>query len=296
MRVLPAPLKTHIDNGATTLCRCWRVTLRDGSVLGFTEHDADLTVDGTRFLAASGFSASEVETALGLAAPNGEVAGALSSDAISDVDLERGRYDGARVEVLLVNWADPSQCLLEHVREIGEVTRTDNSFRAELRGLAARLDQPSGRVYGRRCDARLGDARCGVSLAVFRATGSIVTADTLQASVSGVSAFANGWFGFGVLTFTSGALTGRAVDIASHQEGHQAGDSARLTFWLPLPESPSAGDTFEIVAGCDKAFATCKGKFGNALNFQGLPHMPGSDFAYSYVSGATAHDGSVLVG
>ncbi len=291
MRVLQPALKAHIDTGATTLCRCWRVTRRDGTVLGFTEHDADLTVDGTRFLAASGFSASEAETALGLAAPNGEVAGAFSSEAIADSDLERGRYDGARVEVLLVNWADPAQFLLEHVREIGEVTRTDNSFRAELRGLAARLDQPTGRVYGRRCDARLGDGRCGVSLAAFKAMGEIVAADTLQASVSGISGFASGWFAFGVLTFTSGTLAGRAVDIG----GHQAGDPARLSFWLPLPESAMPGDTFEIVAGCDKAFSTCRAKFGNALNFQGFPHMPGSDFAYSYVSGATTHDGSVLV-
>lgn len=292
MKVLPAALKAHIDTGATTLCRCWRVTRRDGTVLGFTEHDADLTVDGTRFFAASGFSASEAETALGLAAPNGEVAGAFSSQAIDEADLERGRYDGARVEVLLVNWADPSQFLLEHVRVIGEVTRTDNSFRAELRGLAARLDQPNGRVYGRRCDARLGDGRCKVNVASFRASGAVVEADPLQASVSGLSAFATGWFGFGVLTFTSGALAGRAVDIA----GHQAGNPARLTFWLPLSESPLAGDTFEIVAGCDKGFSTCRAKFGNGLNFQGFPHMPGSDFAYSYVSGATTHDGSVIVG
>jgi len=292
MRVLPAPLKAHIDTGVTTLCRCWRVTRRDGTVLGFTEHDADLTADGTHFFAASGFSASEAETALGLAAPNGEVAGAFSSEAIAEADLERGRYDGARVEVLLVNWADPSQFLLEHVREIGEVTRTDNSFRAELRGLAARLDQPTGRVYGRRCDARLGDGRCRVALSAFRASGTVVAADTLQASVSDLSGFASGWFGFGVLTFTSGALAGRVVDIA----GHQAGNPARLTFWLPLPESPAAGDAFEIAAGCDKTFSTCKAKFANGLNFQGFPHMPGSDFAYSYVSGATVHDGSVLVG
>ncbi|MCD2172019.1 DUF2163 domain-containing protein [Rhizobium sp. C4] len=292
MRELAPALKAHIETGATTLCRCWRVTRRDGTVLGFTEHDADLTVDGTRFLAASGFSASEAETALGLAAPNGEVAGAFSSEAISDGDLERGLYDGARVEVLLVNWAEPAQFLLEHVREIGEVTRTENSFRAELRGLAARLDQPMGRVYGRRCDARLGDARCGLSLSAFKAMGAIVAADSLQASVSGIASFASGWFGFGVLTFTSGALAGRAVDIA----GHQAGNPARLTFWLPLPEAPAIGDTFEIFAGCDKSFAACKAKFGNGLNFQGFPHMPGSDFAYSYVSGATAHDGSVLMG
>lgn len=290
MRPVPAALKAHIDTGATTLCRCWRVTRRDGTVLGFTEHDADLTVDGTRFLAASGFSASDAETALGLAAPNGEVAGAFSADVLSAADLERGAYDGARVEVLLVNWAAPEQVLLEHVREIGEVTRTANRFQAELRGLAARLDQSTGRVYARRCDAALGDGRCGVDLSGFRTTGTVIAADALQATVSGLSSFADGWFRFGELTFTRGALSGRAVDIG----GHQVGDPARLTFWLPLPQSPAPGDTFEIVAGCDKAFSTCKAKFANGLNFQGFPHMPGADFAYSYVSGATPHDGSVL--
>lgn len=290
MRHLPSDLKAHIDTGATTLCRCWRVTRRDGTVLGFTEHDADLTVDGTRFLAASGFSASDAETALGLAAPNGDVAGAFSTDALRDTDLERGLYDGARVEILLVNWAAPSQVLLEHVREIGEVARTENSFRAELRGLSARLDQPTGRVLGRRCDARLGEGRCGVDLTGLRATGAIVAADTLQASVAGLSGFDGGWFGFGVLTFTTGVLAGQAVDIGAHQ----AGDPARLTFWLPLPEAPQPGDQFDIVPGCDKAFSTCRGKFSNALNFQGFPHMPGADFAYSYVSGATTHDGSAL--
>lgn len=292
MRPVPAALQAHIETGVTTLCRCWRVTRRDGTALGFTEHDADLIADGTRFLAASGFSASDAETALGLAAPNGEVAGAFSAEALTAADLERGAYDCARVEVLLVNWAAPDQVLLEHVREIGEVTRTDNRFQAELRGLAARLDQPTGRVYGRRCDARLGDGRCGVDLSAHRATGAVVAADALQATVSGLSAHATGWFRFGVLTFLSGPLAGRMVDIG----GHQAGDPARLTFWLPLPQSPEPGDTFEIVAGCDKAFSTCKAKFANGLNFQGFPHMPGTDFAYSYVSCATTHDGSVLVG
>jgi uncharacterized phage protein (TIGR02218 family) len=290
MRSLPVALKAHIDGGATTLCRCWRVRRRDGSLIGFTEHDADLTVDGTRFLAASGFQASEAETALGLAAPNGEVAGAFSSDALSEGDLERGLYDGARVEILLVNWADPSQFLLEHVREIGEVTRTNNRFQAELRGLAARLDQPTGRVLGRRCDASLGHGRCAVDLAPLKVSGVILAADAMQASVSGLSGHETGWFRFGVLTFISGALAGRAIDIGAHVSG----DPARLTFWLPLPEVPATGDAFEIVPGCDKSFSTCRAKFANALNFQGFPHMPGSDFAYSYVSGATTHDGSAL--
>lgn len=292
MREIPADLAAHLAQDATTLCRCWRVTRRDGAVLGFTEHDRDLNVDGTLFAAASGFQSSDAEAALGLSAPNGEVAGAFSSDAIGDADLRNGLYDGARVEVFVVNWAAPSQYLLEHVREIGNVKRTADHFQAELRGLAARLDQPAGRVYGRRCDATLGDTRCGVDLAssALRANGTIIKAGTTQAMVSGLAGFAAGFFTFGSLTFLDGALAGRKVDIGAQD----AGDPARLSFWLPLQDAPQPGDRFSITAGCDKSFGTCRNKFANGANFQGFPHMPGADFAYSYASGSVTHDGGPL--
>ena len=53
MRTIPAGLKAHLDGGATTVCHAWRVTRRDGTVLGFTEHDHDLVFGGTLFAAAS---------------------------------------------------------------------------------------------------------------------------------------------------------------------------------------------------------------------------------------------------
>jgi len=49
-----------------------------------------------------------------------------------------------------------------------------------------------------------------------------------------------------------------------------------------------------LTVGCDKSFSTCRDKFLNPLNFRGFPQMPGSDFAYSYVSGDRTHDGGVL--
>lgn len=67
-----------------------------------------------------------------------------------------------------------------------------------------------------------------------------------------------------------------------------------LRLWLPMEASPAPGDPVVLTVGCDKSFTTCRTRFGNALNFRGFPHMPGSDFAYSYVSGDSTHDGSVL--
>lgn len=294
MRTIPPALAAHLGGDATTLCHAWRVTRRDGTVLGLTEHDHDLTFAGTLYLAAGGFEASETTEASGLSAEASEVAGGFSSDAIAEDDLIDGRYDGARVEVFLVNWAEPGQHLLLKVQEIGEVTRSAGQFRAELRSVAHRLGRDQGRIYTRRCNATLGDNSCGVDLSAagLHAVGAVAAVlDLSRIVVTGLGGFEAGFFRYGVLTFTGGTHAGRAVDIEHHARDDGA---VVLTLWMPLQRLPAVGDAFSIVAGCDKAFSTCRAKFSNGLNFQGFPHMPGSDFAYSYVDGETVHDGRVL--
>lgn len=289
MRTIPDALAAHLAGDATTTCQAWRVTRKDGVVLGFTDHDRDLSFDGTLYRAASGFAASEAELGEGMAASAAEVAGGFSSEAIAEADLAAGRFDGAVVDLYLVNWADPGQHVRLSVREIGEVTRAGDRFTAELRSLAHRLDQPQGRLYNRRCDASLGDARCRVDLSAFRAEGTVLAMESRsRLSVAGLSAFATGFFDRGTLTLSGG-------DVAE-VDGHvrEEDGTASLTLWLPLERAVAADEGFSLAAGCDKSFATCKARFGNALNFRGFPHVPGSDFAYSYVDGERVHDGGAL--
>ncbi|MBT9368589.1 DUF2163 domain-containing protein [Rhizobium sp. CSW-27] len=289
MRTIPDALAAHLSGDATTTCQAWRVSRKDGVVLGFTDHDRDLAFDGTLFRAASGFAASEAELGEGMAASAAEVAGGFSNDAIAEADLAAGRFDGAVVELYLVNWADPSQHLRLSVREIGEVTRAGGRFTAELRSLAHRLDQPQGRLYNRRCDASLGDARCRVDLSAFRAAGTVLAMESRsRLLVAGLSAFATGFFDRGMLALSGGET--------AQVDGHvrEADGTASLTLWLPLERALAADEGFVLTAGCDKSFSTCRARFGNHLNFRGFPHVPGSDFAYSYVDGERLHDGGAL--
>ena len=130
MRTVPPALAAHLATGVTTLCHGWRLTRRDGLVMGFTDHDRTLVFDGTTFLAASGFSASGREEEQGLASATSEVTGGFSAESITQADLAAGLYDGARVELFLVNWADPTQRLRLKVEEVGEVTRAGSAFKA----------------------------------------------------------------------------------------------------------------------------------------------------------------------
>ena len=72
--------------------------------------------------------------------------------------------------------------------------------------------------------------------------------------------------------------------------GKSAG-GVTIELWQRLSEPIEAGDTFRIVAGCDKQFTTCRTKFANVPNFRGFPHVPGNDFMLSIASRRDKNDG-----
>lgn len=293
MRTIPADLAAHLAGEATTLCRCWRVTLKDGTVLGFTDHDRDLAFDDVLFEAESGLAASEATAEAGFATGGMEVAGALSSERITEADLAAGRYDHAKIETFTVNWQAPEERLLIRTGHVGEVVREDGAFRVEVRGLAAALDQPQGRSFRAACDADLGDSRCGVNLAAFSAAASVTASeDGRFVTVSGLDAFAAGWFERGQASFSSGANAGRSATIRAHLVG---GGLVRLELWTAMTGSISVGDALVVSAGCDKRFSTCRDKFSNTINFRGFPHMPGNDFSLGYARSGSQNDGGAVV-
>ncbi|SIQ01512.1 DUF2163 domain-containing protein [Bosea sp. TND4EK4] len=286
MRDIPAALAAHLEGGATTLCHCWSLARRDGLVLGFTDHDRPLAFDGIAFAAATGLEAAESTAELGFAIGGGEVSGAFAASGLNEADLARGAFDDARLRIWLVNWADPGQRLLLDEGHVGEVRRGGTAFTAEMRGTAKAFDEERGRVYLRSCAADLGDARCGVVLAP--APANVVETDgRFSLSATGLSGFADGHFTGGRLVFTSGANTGFATEVKRH--GLES-EHAVLQLWQAPAVPISAGDGFEVTPGCDKSFATCRGKFGNAVNFRGFPHMPSTDFI---IGGVRPGDGAL---
>jgi hypothetical protein len=212
MRDVPEELAARIESGAATLCHAWRVVRADGTVVGFTDHDRDLEIDGLVHRAAEGWSAGAAEAATGLAAGS-QAAGGVLGDGIDAAEVESGAFDGAQVELWRVDWLRPDLKVRLWVGTLARVRRDGDGFRAELEGPLAALERVVGRTYGRGCDAVLGDGRCGVDL-----------------------------------------------------EAHPG-----------------------VV--CDKRWETCRGVFGNQLNFRGFPDIPGDDFLTAHPAGAAVVDG-----
>lgn len=276
MKTIQQALQDHLDSGTTTLAWCWRVTRADGATFGFTDHDRDLTFEGTTFEPGSGFSAAELRQSRDLSVDAQAAEGALRSGRITEQDIAAGMWDDADVEVWRVNWQNAAERVLLRRGSIGQIRRDRHAFVAEVRSLSHRLNEPVGRSIQGTCDATLGDARCGVNLSAgFTGSGTVVATRgdrTLEAS--GLIAFTEGTFNLGAITWTSGANNGTQADVMAHAV---EGSSAILTIYDTPAGSISAGDTFTITAGCDKSAETCASRFANLINFRGFPSVPGQD-------------------
>jgi len=292
MRALPTALADALASGITTHCQCWKLTRRDGVSLGFTDHDRDLTIEGFLFEAASGIDAASVEAETGLASVGGEINGALTSVRIRPEDIEAGRYDGAELRRWLVDWDAPALDFLMDVATIGEIKRRDGTFIAETHNTLHALDAEQGRLYASTCPAELGDAACGFNLNSAPFTQTVVVSSTdgrHELNAAALASAASGLYARGRLRVVTGANAGVTMPIRDHQ-------SDRLRLWQGLPAELAPGDQVVVSAGCDKRFATCRDRFGNALNFRGFPLIPSPEFAYSYAkTGEGTHQGRPLV-
>ena len=276
MKSISAELAAHIADDVTSLAICWRLARRDGVVLGFTTHDRVLVIDSVAYRPASGFTPGAISASNAFSVDNLDVAGALSSSAIGEADIRDGWFDFARVEIFQVNWQDLSQGKLVLAGgQLGEVSMGDHGFTAEIRGLTQFLQQPAGEVYSPECRADLGNKRCKVNLAGVTVTGSVTAVSSNRAFTDAARVEPDGWFDYGMLTWTSGANAARSVEVKTFAGG-------AFVLFDSMPGAIAAGDAYSAHAGCDKRLATCKAKFANVRNFRGEPFVPGPDSMLDY--------------
>ncbi|RPE71297.1 putative phage protein (TIGR02218 family) [Pacificibacter maritimus] len=289
-------LKNHLETGATTVCRCWAVIRKDGETYGFTDHDTDLEFEGMVFGADSGLTANALEQSTGLSVDNTEALGALSSAAVTETDIQAGRFDGAAVKSWLVNWANVSERVVQFNGTFGEITRSAGGFRAELRGLTEALNQPQGRVYQSGCGSVLGDARCKFDVNDLGYHTEIIVEkveDGKFFDFASLEGFDDRWFENGRLIVQSGAAEGLFGMIKNDRLTSQG---RRIELWEDLRGKIAQGDQIRLEAGCDKRAETCRLKFDNFLNFSGFPHIPGEDWLTSYPVSNGQNNGASLYG
>jgi len=271
MKTISTTLSADISAEVTTLATCWKVTRRDGVILGFTDHDRDIVYGGQTYQAATGASPSAVSAGSDMKVDELDIEGILDSEAIAPEDIYDGKYDYAEVELFLVNYVSPGHGSLPlRTGWLGEVKLKGNKFVAEVRGLTQALQQPVGEIFSATCRADFGDSRCKISLGGQTYTGTIDAVNGLHGFYDAARTQDDGFFALGSVTFLSGVNDGVTVLVKEFS-------NSQFYFALPLRVAPAVGDAYSAVAGCDKLHTTCKTRFNNIVNFRGEPYVPGTD-------------------
>lgn len=288
-RTIDPALQLRLDSGTTSLCHIVTITRTDGTILRLTDHDENVVVSGQTYVRDNSVAVSAITSSAnnGIQATNCNVI--FSDNGIAEVDVARGVYDKAVMEFAVVDYEFPSYgklILLTGILSTMTVTNR-RSGQFEVRGLLTRGDTRIGEYYSAQCRADLGDARCTVALASFTTTGTVSVIETQnKIRVTLATDFANGFFTHGVMTFTSGDNTGVSMEVLNQFDAGGGQDSLFLA--LRMPFDIQVGNTFQIVAGCDKVLNTCKTKFNNIKNFRGEPFVPGPDFISDFIQTGTS--------
>lgn len=271
MRSASAGMIAHLDQSSTTLTWCWKAVRRDAQIFGFTTHDKDLVINGVTYKASTGMTASAAQAKVGMAVDNMEITGFLGGPDVTAADMRAGVWDGCEITVYMVNWADVTQSMPVQGGKVGNISMHDEIYVAEMLSLTSALQSTVGRVCTKRCDADLGDTRCGINLAAWTVTGTVTSVvDNQTFDGTFLPAVAGG-----LITWTSGLNNTQSMEVSTL-------GASTIGLILPMDYNVAVGDAYSISAGCDKNLSTCLNAFSNVLNFRGFPHIPGPDKVLAY--------------
>jgi uncharacterized phage protein (TIGR02218 family) len=260
------------------------ITLNNGSIFRYTNHDINLTVGGNLYLSvpiergslsnSAGINVDELEITI-----HADDNFTISGTPIIQL-FQTGTFDNAYLQLDRVfsptPWTFPmpnissdyvlSKQFLGRI-DTPEIYSTTATLKAKSLTQLLNLKMPRNLIQST-CGNTLYDGTCGLTRATYQ-VNSYVTAESTATIIyaSGLTQTA-GYFSQGVIEFTSGTNLGLKRTVKTHAA------SGILTMILYFPNAPAINDTFTIVPGCDKSMATCQNTFNNLRNYRGMPFVP----------------------
>lgn len=277
MKNISLELKEHLKSEVLTLANCIKIERKDGQIVGFTDLDQDLYIDGLLYKAQPGFNISAVHSQLGLG-DNLEIE-FIKNDFIKEFEILSGKFEDAYYTYFVVNYEHLEQNkLILKSGHFGKAQLLDKHFRIELRSMSDLLNRTIGSVYTPYCRAALGDFQCGLKLEDYAVFGRVTSLRNELSTHTymlqdNTRTEEDGYFDGGNLTWISGPFQGVTITIKKYLKKEQ-----ELTFFLPLPGKMNISDEYKLTPGCTKSLKMCRDTFNNVINFRGEPFIPGSTY------------------
>ncbi len=225
------------------VCHLIKVTRKDGMVLLATDHDRILTYDGQKFrpVVLGALSADRRES--GFRSGDQELKGVVDGTLVTPSDIKNGKFLGAEVQQLVVDWERPWVIFAAHRKWIRRIRRDGSSWIATIEGRTQALQRPSagrfGGLFSVKCPYRLGGPFCKKDISSWTQMNAIVTGASTAATATTLTDSAETW--------TPGQLDGNRIILlsgtGSGQERTIIGTAVHSVTvdvpWTTIPPSPT---------------------------------------------------------
>jgi uncharacterized phage protein (TIGR02218 family) len=282
MRSASVQLAAAIALDATTLCRLWRVTRKDGVVLRFTDAVRPISIalapDVTpqTYRSDLSFTASAILTTTTAANMQSVTLTTFLSDndaaAFVEKDLRLRLFDGAVAEIFVCDYAHPSYGAVSMFDGVFGVIKLSNEKIATIEVQPGQTVSGGAAIgiekYSRTCRANLGDAQCKVNMTPLKVAFTVTAANGGIITATAFSQPAGHW--------TLGFIKWLTGNNAGNQQAIVGSDPISHSVFLTSPPqlAVQVGDTGEVYPGCDKTRTTCKNVFNNLINMRAEPDVP----------------------
>lgn len=272
MKNISDEFKKIIEKNTTNIVKCWKITLKNGEILGFTTASENFYCDNVKYNKILANDISDLNTNLDIDNDSVKISNLISSELISANDILCGKYDGANVELFLLDLENLDKGKISLINgKISDIEFKNNTFIANIKGLKNEIDKVIGDVYTPLCRASFCDKKCKLNSLNFTYNGvvdNIIDNIMFATNENIILSKSSGYFENGIIEFISGENIGQKTEVKQFNNG-------KFMLASELPYKLNLGDEFKVIAGCDKQFTTCCEKFYNAINFRGEPHLPG---------------------
>lgn len=286
MRTAPPSIATMLGTTQLTLTRCAKIVLRDGTEMGFCDHDKDLVIPVENdqygpltYEAGHGIIVGDTDLQIGLEADNTEASFPIA-DVITRPNILSRRFHMAKVYTFDADWTQavplPLKIMAGHVA----MARPERNVAVfEIRSQADFWNTVIGRLASPRCSADFGDEQCGATPINYACTVTDAISN-MRFKVDLADVLPEDYFRFGEVEFLDGELGGTwPYEIVAYNAS-----TKEVEVLSPMPGFPAVGDQLFLRNGCSKlkffeddlTIPTCA-THQNQRRFRGLDQLPGSD-------------------
>jgi uncharacterized phage protein (TIGR02218 family) len=259
--------KSESSNSVNNYAICWHIQLTNGDQLRLTNYNEDINIKDYKYIAESIFTYKSIEKSSELLTEKNEICGIICDKYFKRQDIINGKLNDAYIEIFLINTnnLDNGKLILNQ-GYVSNIKIINNKFIANISSLKNKFNNKITNSFSQNCRAKFCDKDCSLYEENYKFYGKISKVISNNTLFDAERNEENFYFNFGEITFISGNNTGLCFQVKNFKNGE-------IELNLPSIYKLAVGDTYAIIAGCDKNFSSCVTKFNNALNFRGEPYI-----------------------